>query len=143
MSEPEIRQMPITCDFCAHAGMPLWRYEVPPKTILVATYDRKTGMVDKTMADGALGACVLCDEILQSKLSHTIPSRVAARMMLLPQFQAMTREQRQRSKNGWAKQLKRIVPLLSNRRPHVHGEDPMDGLGLFSTKRFREDGPRV
>jgi len=131
MSEPEIRQMPIGCDFCAHPGVPLWRYDIPPGTTLLATYDPVSKATNVTKSHGSLGACDPCDTIL-SAVRELAPGRIARRTIQLPLFQTMTPEQRNRSKMAWKKQLTRFIPLLTNRRKNVQGEDPMDGLGLFS-----------
>lgn len=128
----EIRQMRVACDFCALPGDPTWRYDVPPKTVIMITKDTKTGEVEKILSHGQMGSCDDCDKILQSKIRFRIPHRIAARMGKSEVFEGLTPQQRARGLAGWVRQLKRIVPLLRNRRPSRQGEDPMDGLGLFS-----------
>ncbi len=130
--------MEILCDFCWTPGVPTWRYDVPPKTPLLSTYDPKTGIVDRTLADGALGACEACDKILSSPLRATAPTRISRRAMQHPKIQAIPKEAQKRSRDAWKKVLKRVIPLLSNRRVNTMGSDPMDGIGLFTKEKLED-----
>lgn len=142
MKTPELRDMEVACDFCGLPGAPTWRYDVPEGTPLLTTFDRATGVLDQMRSSGAMGACDSCDEVLQSKLRELAPNRLAANMMRRVIFQRMAAGQRSRSKAAWAKCLRRIVPLLTNRRPNVHGSDPMDGKGVFF-ERSVDDPPET
>lgn len=137
--ELEIKDLPVTCDLCAHPGVPDWRYDLPPNTTILAAVDLETKTLHKTVAHAGMAACEACDSLIQRDLRETLagptaPVLIARRMTRLEPFKGMTHAQVRRSRIAWARRLRVLIPLLTNRRQYVPGEDPMDHTGLF----FRE-----
>lgn len=109
------------CDACVTVP-PAWRYDIPPGTRLITTLNTLTGKVDELRSAGGFGLCDDCRKIVDSGVD--VAARLATRMVR--QLADAPKATRVMAKAAALSMFRRVVPLFSNPRPAVRGEDPTD-----------------
>lgn len=120
----EVRRFPIRCDVCVLVP-PAWRLDLPPGTVMFAAQEVASGKVSQLQSSGAFGICEECRACL-SRMGAA--RRWAERMLANPQFVHLEGAVRKHALEYMERRYSVIIPLLTNLRAYVAGEDPMDGL---------------
>ena len=122
MSDPEIRDTTWLCDACI-SRVPETRYSIPVGTPVSLEIPGAPLM----LSAGSFGLCGPCRKILDGGLE-------AGRLLAERTFRENARlrsvphgERRDAIRRLYRRHLERLLPLLTNPRPAVRGEEPLDG----------------
>jgi len=117
----------LKCDFCVGPDS-YWRYLLPEGFALYMVVESMGAKGELLKNSGGIAACKECAEIIDSndheKACRLMFKRMVANARVL---QALTPEQRQRSREGYVKIYARIIRNSTGREPQTKNPHFLDG----------------